>query len=122
MHMQSKNYLPYYGVEKTTDEIYEILVNAHLNPDEDLIEIMEEGIEVDDTEANSSGEEDELIISNFLNLDASSFIDNLDEIIEDSLFEYSEEEVQDVQVDENEKEIDIEWDPVAEADDIVNNM
>ena len=82
MHMQSKNY--HYSVEKTTDEIYEILVNAHLNPDEDLIEIMEEGIEVDDVEANSSGEE-ELIISNFLNLDASSFIDNLGEIIEDRI-------------------------------------
>jgi hypothetical protein len=30
----------YYGIEKTSDEICEILVNADLNPDEDIIELI----------------------------------------------------------------------------------
>ena len=122
-HAHAKQELPYYSIKKTSDEICEILVNAHLNPDEDLIEIMEEDInDTDDTEVNSFGEEDDLIISGFLNLDADAFINNLDEIIEDSLEEDLEEE-QDQNVVEKDKEINMEeWDPVAEADDIVNNM
>ena len=63
-----------------------------------------------------------MIISGFLNLDADAFINNLDEIIEDSLEEDLEEE-QDQNVVEKDKKINMEeWDPVAEADDIVNNM
>src|SRR5688572_32591181 len=43
--------------------ICEILVDVHLNLDEDLIEIMEEDNDIDDTEVNSFGEEDDLVIS-----------------------------------------------------------
>ena len=93
----------------------------HLNLDEDLIEIMEEDNDINDTEVNSFGEEDDLIISRLLNLDADTFVNDLDEIIEDSLEEDLEKE-DNQNVVEKEKETDIEWDPIAAADDIVNNL
>ena len=49
-------------------------------------------LDTDDMEVNSYGEEGDLIISKVLNLNASAFIDNLDEIIEDSLGDDLEEE------------------------------
>ena len=51
--------------------------------------------------------EDDLIISRFLNLDEDAFVNDLDEIIEDSLEEDSEEE-DNQNVVEKEKETDIE--------------
>jgi hypothetical protein len=113
----AKQELPYYSIEKTSDEICEILVDAHLNPDEDFIEILEDA---NDIEVISFDEEDNLTIGSILNLDASSFINNLDEIVEDSLDEDLEEEQDNVEK-EMEMNIDGEWDPIAEADDIVNS-
>ncbi|CAG8707449.1 15036_t:CDS:2, partial [Funneliformis mosseae] len=67
---------------------------------------MEADNDISDTEVNSFGEEDDLIISRFLNLD------------EDSLEEDSAEEEDNQNLVEKEKETDIEWDPIAAADDI----
>ncbi|CAI2196039.1 19236_t:CDS:1, partial [Funneliformis geosporum] len=70
------------------NKICEILVNMHLNPNEDLIEIIEEDInDINNIEVNSFDEKDDLTISRFLNLDADAFINSLNEIIEDSLGE-----------------------------------
>ena len=54
--------------------------------------MMEEDNDINDTEVNLFGEEDDLIISRLLNLDADTFVNDLDEIIEDSLEEDSEKE------------------------------
>ncbi|CAG8633092.1 13238_t:CDS:2 [Funneliformis mosseae] len=75
-----------------------------------------------DTEVNSFGEESDLIISNTLNLDADVFINNLDKIIEDSLEENLEGERNIQNVVEKENDINIEWDPIAEAEKIVNSI
>ncbi|CAI2186510.1 4946_t:CDS:2 [Funneliformis geosporum] len=90
-----KTELPISYIEKTSDEICEILVNAHLNLDEDLIEIIEEDNGINDAEINS-----------------------FDKIIKDSLEEDSEKE-DNQNVVEKEKETDIKWDPIAAADEHV---
>ncbi|GES88063.1 ribonuclease H-like domain-containing protein [Rhizophagus clarus] len=33
-HANAKKELPFYGIEKSTEEIHQILVDAHLNPDQ----------------------------------------------------------------------------------------
>ncbi|CAG8716140.1 4839_t:CDS:1, partial [Funneliformis mosseae] len=93
-------------IEKTSEEICEILVNTHLNPDEDLIKIMDDDNDIN-TEVNSFGEKSDLIIGNTLNLDADVFINNLDKIIENSLEENLEGErnIQNVVEKENDTNI-----------------
>ena len=115
-HAHAKQELPYYGVEKTSEEIHNILVNTHLNPDEDLIEFMDDN---DNTEIESVfDEEDSLKISDVLNLDAEEFIKNLDEIIEDSL--ENDNNIQNIS--KPEVTSDIEWDPTTEIDSIINDI
>ena len=63
-----------------------------------------------------------MIISKLLNLDADIFVNNLDEIIEDSLEENLEGERNIQNVVEKENDTNIEWDPIAEAEKIVNSM
>jgi len=84
-HAYVKQELPYYGIGKTNEEIYDILIDAHLNLDDDLIEFMDDNNSINDTEGFN--EEDNLIISDVLNLDVNEFIKNLDKIIEDSIEE-----------------------------------
>ena len=45
-HAHAKQELPYYSIKKTSDEICEILVNTHLNPDEDIIEVMKDDSDI----------------------------------------------------------------------------
>jgi len=116
-HAHAKQELPYYGVGKTSEEIHNILVDAHLNPDEDLIEFIDDD---NDTEIRSIfDEEDSLKISDVLNLDAEEFIKDLDEIIEDSLEEI-DDDIQDIL--EPEVTSDIDWDLATEIDNIVDDM
>ncbi|CAG8723625.1 5049_t:CDS:2, partial [Rhizophagus irregularis] len=91
-HAHAKQELPYYGIEKTNEEIPRIF-----------------------------DKEDDLIISKELNLDANAFIKDLDEIIEDSdNIGMEEENIQDIVISENESSI--EWDPDTEADKIIDDM
>uniref|UniRef100_U9SRZ1 Uncharacterized protein n=1 Tax=Rhizophagus irregularis (strain DAOM 181602 / DAOM 197198 / MUCL 43194) TaxID=747089 RepID=U9SRZ1_RHIID len=107
--------------QKTNEEIRNILVDAHLNPDDDLIEVIDDDYEFDDIEARIFDKEDDLIISKELNLDANAFIKDLDEIIEDSdNIGMEEENIQDIVISENESSI--EWDPDIEADKIIDDM
>src|SRR6266542_838898 len=116
-HAHAKQELPYYGVGKTSEEIYNILVDTHLNPDEDLIEFIDDD---NDTEIRSIfDEEDSLKISDVLNLDAKEFIKDLYEIIEDSLKEI-DDDIQDIL--KPEVTSDIDWDPATEIDNIVDDM
>ncbi|PKB96716.1 hypothetical protein RhiirA5_385157 [Rhizophagus irregularis] len=96
-HAHAKQELPYYGIGNTNEEIRNILVDAHLNPGDDLIEVIDDDYESDDIEARIFDEEDDLIISRELNLDANAFIKDLDEIIEDSdNIDMEEENIQDI--------------------------
>jgi hypothetical protein len=89
-----------------------------LNPGDDLIEVIDDDYESDDIEARIFDEEDDLMISRELNLDANAFIKDLDEIIEDSdNIDMEEENIQDI-----ENESSIEWDPDIEADKIIDDM
>ena len=114
-HASAKRELPYYGAGKTVDEIYDILIDANLNPDEELIDFSDNVQDIDEEIIPFDKEEDDLIIDNVLNLD--TFIENLDEIIEDNIDEevYAESDYQSVT-----QESDIEWNPDTEADRIVD--
>ena len=96
---------------------------AHLNPNDDLIELVDDINEIDNVE-DSFEENDELTIDKVLNLDANVFVKNLDKIIDDSEDISMEEELYyDIQdTDRPENEIDVEWDSIAEADEIVNTI
>ncbi|CAB5369115.1 unnamed protein product [Rhizophagus irregularis] len=83
-HANVKKELPYYGTEKSTEEIHQILTDAHLNPDQDLLELEDDLLDYYNNEKEIViGEEEELDIDNFLNLDA--FVGTLSDIIEDSI-------------------------------------
>jgi len=89
-----------------------------LNPGDELIEVIDDDYESDDIEARIFDEEDDLMISRELNLNANAFIKDLDEIIEDSgNIDMEEENIQDI-----ENESSIEWDPDIEADKIIDDM
>lgn len=118
-HAHAKQELPYYSIGKSSEEMHDIIVDAYLNLDDDLIETMEEYI--DNTEGVFDVS-DELILSSVLNLDADVFIKNLDEIIEDSENSMEEEYVDIQNADEMQNENDIDWDPAAEADGIIDSM
>jgi hypothetical protein len=119
-HAHAKQELPYYSIGKSSEEVCDVIIDAHLNLDDDLIEIIDNVYDIDNTKIND--EEEDLVISKVLNLDAEVFIESLDEVIEDS--EILEEDIQ--SVDEPENEVEVEenenWDPAAEADGIIDNM
>ena len=83
-----------------------------------LLKLFDDDYESDDIEARIFDEEDDLMISRELNLNANAFIKDLDEIIEDSgNIDMEEENIQDI-----ENESSIEWDPDIEADKIIDDM
>lgn len=83
-YAQAKKELPYYSIGKSIEEVHEILTNAYLNPDEDLLDLLDDLPNYyENTEEVEIGEGEELEIDSILNLDA--FIDTLEEILEDSL-------------------------------------
>ncbi|CAI2192025.1 10662_t:CDS:1, partial [Funneliformis geosporum] len=105
---------------KISEEICNILVDAYLNPDNDFIKLINDIDKIDNIEAKSFDEDDNLIISNVLNLNVNAFIKNLNKIIDDSeninMEEdlYNEHDIQDIIGSKNENNI--EWDPISEAD------
>jgi len=121
-HANAKKELPYYSVEKS-EVVYQIFVDSHLNPDQDLLELEDDLPNYYNSEEEIViGEEEELDLDKILNLDA--FI-TLEDVIEDSIdVEGGNNEVgEPTGENENNNEInDIEWDPAAEADEIVDTM
>ncbi|CAG8768510.1 20539_t:CDS:2 [Dentiscutata erythropus] len=108
-------------IEKTSDEVYEILVNENLDLDEDFIEITEDTINEEVEEDKIFDEEDNLLISNTINLnkfcsDLEELEFSMDEDYNDNEY-YSETETINNQIQEN-----IEWDPIAEIDKIVEDL
>ena len=85
-HAALKKELSNYGIGKSTEEIHQILVDAHLNPDEDLLELVDDLPDYyNDAEEIVINEEEELEIDNILNL--NEFINTLEDIIEDNVLE-----------------------------------
>ncbi|CAG8583439.1 hypothetical protein GLOIN_2v1762219 [Rhizophagus irregularis DAOM 181602=DAOM 197198] len=76
--------LPHYSVERSAEEIHQIFVDAHLNPDQDLLELEDDlpNYYINEKEI-VIGDEEELDL-NYLNLD-TFIINNLEDIIEDSI-------------------------------------
>ena len=72
-----------------------------------------------DAEEIVINEEEELEIDNILNL--NEFVNTLEDIIEDSVLEEMSDEAE-VLIEEIQEQYDIIWDPVAEADKIIDNM
>ena len=75
-HASAKKELPYYGAEKSTEEIHQILIDAHLYPDEDLLELVDDLPDYYDVEEIVINEEEELEMDNILNLD--EFVNTLE--------------------------------------------
>jgi hypothetical protein len=121
-HAHAKQELPYFSIGKSSEEIRDIIIDAHLNPSDDLIEIMDDtSYDTDNTEV--ADEEDNLVISEVLNLDAEEFIVSLDEIIEDSENMEAENTQNENESEESEEsETEIDWDPATEADKIIDTM
>jgi hypothetical protein len=122
-YAHAKKELPYFGAEKSSEEIHEILINAHLNPDDDLIELADDLPNYyDDAEEIVIDENEVLEIDDILNLE--EFVNNLGDLIEDSLEEGNEEEngEEEILMEESENDDDIKWNSAAEADKIIDNM
>ncbi|GBB97613.1 hypothetical protein RclHR1_30120002 [Rhizophagus clarus] len=119
----AKKELPYYSIGKSAEEVHEILIDAHLNPDDELFELIDDLPRYyNNVEEEVIGrEEEELEIDNILNLDV--FVNTLEDIIKDSHdnLEESDNETQQTDTTEN-NDNDVEWDPVAAADEIMNTM
>ncbi|RIA91920.1 hypothetical protein C1645_736760 [Glomus cerebriforme] len=120
-HANAKKELSYYSVEKSEEEIYQIFIDAHLNLNQGLLKLENDLFDYNNNEEKIViGEEKELDIDRILNLDV--FINTLD-VIEDSIDNVEKENNEPNQpIDENENNNDIDWDPAAEADRIVDTI
>ena len=109
----SKIELPYFSINKTVENLHEILYNADLYDDENL----EEELTNEDIEDFTFPEEELLGIKKLLNIDAADFTNSLGEIIGDTfnLFEKDDDVAQD------NNSVEEEWDPEKEADAILDN-
>ena len=120
-HASAKRELPYYGANKSTEEIHQILIDAHLNPDEELLELEDDLLDYyNDAEEMEIGEEEKLEIDNILNLD--EFVNTLGDVIEDSNLEEKNDEAEVLMEETQENNNSNIWDPAAEADKIIDNM
>ncbi|CAB4486534.1 unnamed protein product [Rhizophagus irregularis] len=117
-HVNAKKKLPHYSVERSAEEIHQVFVDAHLNPDQDLLEL-------EDDLPNYYINEKEIVIGDEeeldLNLD-TFIINNLEDIIGDSIDSIESENDHEIEESWMKNENDIEWDPAAEADEIVDTM
>jgi hypothetical protein len=121
-YTHAKKELPYFSANKSSEEIHEILINAHLNPDDDLIELVDDLPNYyDGAEEMVIGEDEVLEIDNILNLEG--FVNTLGDLIEDSLEKGNEKgSIKEILIEESENNDDIEWDPAEEANKIIDNM
>ncbi|CAG8691156.1 14096_t:CDS:2, partial [Dentiscutata erythropus] len=118
-YSHAKQELPYFGIEKTNNEVFEILVDEYLNLDEDdFVEITEADLNESEENTNLS-EETNLLLNNILNLDKfdNEFEDDNFNMDEDYYNENREETSLTNQLQE-----DIEWDPIEEVDKIIENI
>src|SRR3954453_19665277 len=89
-HASAKRELPYFGAKKSTEKIHQILIDAHLYPDEDLLELVDDLTDYyDDEEKIVINEEEELEMDKILSL--NEFVNTLEDIIEASNLEEDEE-------------------------------
>lgn len=117
-YSHSKQELPYFGIEKTNNDVFEILVDEYLNEDEDdFVEITE--VDLNESEENTNlSEETNLLLNNILNLDKfeDEFEDDNFSMNEDYYDENREEtltnQLQDI----------VDWNPIEEVDKILEDI
>ncbi|CAG8676521.1 4845_t:CDS:2, partial [Scutellospora calospora] len=118
LHAAGCEQLPYFEVEKTNSEVFEILIDEYLNLDEDdFVEITE--VDLNESEENTNlSEESNLLLNNILNLDKfeNEFEEDDLSIDEDYYDEYREETFLANQLQE-----DIDWNPIEEVEKIIEN-
>lgn len=112
----SKNELPYFSINKTVENLNEILYNANLYDDENLEEEF-----INEVEQNifPIPEEEILNIEELLNLHADDFTKDLGDIIVDTFDVTDSDDNETISIQDN-NSIEEEWDPEREADLILN--
>src|SRR5688572_18197733 len=108
----SKNELPYFSINKTVENLNEILYNANLYDDENLEEEF-----INEVEQNifPIPEEEILNIEELLNLHADDFTKDLGDIIVDTFDVTDSDDNETISIQDN-NSIEEEWDPEREAD------
>ncbi|CAG8750709.1 10825_t:CDS:2, partial [Dentiscutata erythropus] len=119
-----KQYVSTRCIEKTSNEIYEILMNENLDVDKDFIKITEDSLNDENGENEIFNEKDNLLIGNVLNL--NKFYSDLDELEFSMNEEYNDEEsYSEAEAISNltqEAQKNVNWDPIAEIDKIVEDL
>ncbi|CAG8856146.1 27436_t:CDS:2, partial [Gigaspora margarita] len=86
-YSHSKQELPYFGIEKTNNEVFEILVDEYLNEDEDdFVEITEVDLNESEENTNLNKFEDEFENDNF-SMNEDYYDENREEILTNQLQE-----------------------------------
>jgi hypothetical protein len=118
-YSHAKQELPYFGVEKTNTEVFEILIDEFLNLDEDdFVKITKTNLNESEENTNLS-EETNLFLNNILNLDKFENEFEYDDLSmnEDYYEDYGEETSLTNQLQE-----DINWDPIEEVEKIIEDI
>ncbi|KAF0450271.1 zinc finger bed domain-containing protein 1-like [Gigaspora margarita] len=118
-YSHAKHELPYFGIEKTNTEVFDILVDEYLNLDEDdFVEIDEVDLNKSEEDTNLS-EETDLLLNNILNLNRfeDEFEDD-DLSMDEDYYDENREETSST----NQLQEDIDWDPIEEVDKIIENI
>jgi len=112
----SKNELPYFSINKTVENLNEILYNANLYDDENLEEEF-----INEVEQNifPIPEEEILNIEELLNLHADDFTKDLGDIIVDTFDVTDSDDNETISIQDN-NSVEEDWDPEREADLILN--
>ena len=105
----AKKELPYYGVRKGSEELQSILYNANLYEDDEFEEELNDKInDVGILENDDNIDKNNIYLDNILDLNASEFLEGLNEFIED-LDINLEEKTNNDKI--NQEEIDEDWNP-----------
>jgi hypothetical protein len=112
----SKNELPYFSINKTVENLNEILYNANLYDDENLEEEF-----INEVEQNifPIPEKEILNIEELLNLHADDFTKDLGDIIVDTFDVTDSDDNETISIQDN-NSVEEDWDPEREADLILN--
>ena len=112
----SKNELPYFSINKTVENLNEILYNANLYDDENLEEEF-----INEVEQNIFliPEKEMLNIEELLNLYADDFTKDLGDIIVDTFDVTDSDDNETISIQDN-NSVEEDWDPEREADLILN--
>ncbi|CAG8755639.1 15630_t:CDS:2, partial [Gigaspora rosea] len=111
-HVWSRLELTYYSIEKTSNEVYEILMNENLDVDEKFIEITKDSLNDKNDENEIFDEEDNLLINELeFSMDKEYNDEENYSEVEEAISNLTQEAQENVN-----------WDPIAEIDKIVEDL